>query len=165
MILLVTPIECRDKCAAALKEATGEPVVTAESLGQATTLLRADFFTIAVLDQHLAEKEPHETDATLEHLGTAIPIQINFAVSGLERLLREVRLALRRRTYEHAVAREEASHAIHGEFNDTVTTLLLDCELALDAADSPSTVTEHLASVLETAQKLRAQLEAKTAII
>jgi len=165
MILLVTPIESRDTCAASLKEATGEPVVTAETLAEATTLLRTGSYTIAVFDQHLAEREPHETDTAFEHLGSAIPVQINFAISGLERLVREVRLALRRWKQEQAITREEASRALRGEFNDTVTTLLLDCELALDVEGFPEKVTELLASALETAQKLRAQLEAGLAII
>ena len=165
MILLVTPIESRDKCAAALKEATGEPVVIAENLAQATTLLRSGSYTIVVFEQQIAETEPLETDTAFQHLGSAIPVQLNLAISGLERLVREVRVALHRRKHEQVIARDGASQALYANFNDTVTTLLLDCELALEAAGLPAKATEHLASLLETAQKLRAQLEASAVII
>jgi hypothetical protein len=159
MILLVTPIERRNECAAALQQATGEPVVIADNLLRATTLLRRDFYTAAVFDQSLAETEPHETDTALDHLGPAIPVQINLAISGTERLVREVRAAIRLRKHEEATAREVAARFLYGELNNTLTTLLLDCELALETTGLPPAATERLASVHETAQKLRSQLE------
>jgi hypothetical protein len=42
----------------------------------------------------LLETEPDESDQMLEHLGTAFPVYVNFAVTGMERLVREVRSAL-----------------------------------------------------------------------
>ena len=160
MILLVTAIERRDECAAALREATGEPVVVAEDLARATTLLRTEPCTAAVFDQHLAEAEPHETDTAVQHLGTAFPVEINLAISSTERVVREVRGALRRRKHEEAAAREAAARALRCELNDTLTRLLLDCERALLETSNPMGVaTERLSSIHETAQKLRTQLE------
>ena len=46
---------------------------------------------MAVIDQFLLETEPQESDQMIEHLGTAFPVYINFAVTNMERLLREVR--------------------------------------------------------------------------
>jgi hypothetical protein len=160
MILLVTPIERRNECAAALQQATGEPVVIADNLLRATTLLRTNFYTAAVFDQSVAETEPHETDTALGHLGSAIPVQINLAISGTERLVREVSAAIRLRKHEEATAREVAARFLYGELNNTLTTLLLDCELALGTTGLPPAATERLTSVHETAQKLRSQLEA-----
>ena len=160
MILLVTAIERRDECAAALQEATGEPVVVAETLARATTLLRTEPCRAVVFDQHLAEAEPHETDTALAHLGSALPVQINLAISGTERVVREVQLALRRRQHEEAVAREAATRALYSELNNTLTTLLLDCERALLEIPNPVPVaTERLASIHKTAQRLKTQLE------
>src|SRR5271168_290148 len=105
MILLVTPSERASECAAALHEATGEEVVIAESLARATTLLRAECYLAVVLDQYLLETEPDEAGTTIEHLGTAIPVQVNLAISGIERLVREVRAALQRRQREEVRAR------------------------------------------------------------
>jgi hypothetical protein len=133
--------------------------VIADNLLRATTLLRRDFYTAAVFDQSLAETEPHETDTALDHLGPAIPVQINLAISGTERLVREVRAAIRLRKHEEATAREVAARFLYGELNNTLTTLLLDCELALETTGLPPAATERLASVHETAQKLRSQLE------
>ena len=159
MILLVTAIEGRDKCAAALQEAMSEPVVVAETLARATTLLRTEPCSAAVFDQHLAEAEPHESDTAFMHLGTAIALEINLAISDRQRVVREVQAAVRRRRREEAAARELAARVLHGELNDTVTTLLLDCELALETPNMHPVATERIAAVHKTAQKLRQQLE------
>ena len=62
MILLVTASERASECAAALREATGEKVVVAESLVRATTLLRAECYLAVVLDQHLLETEEYRDE-------------------------------------------------------------------------------------------------------
>jgi hypothetical protein len=159
MILLVTPINRRSECAAALQEATGEPVMIAEDLLRATLMLRTEMYTAAVFDQSLAETEPHEMDTALDHLGMAVPVQINLAISGPERLVREVKAAIRLRRHEGVTAREEVARTLYGELNQTLTTLLLNCELALETTGLPPAATQRLTSVHETARKLRAQLE------
>ncbi len=97
MILLITPSARGQECAVTLKEATGEETHWAENLPQAVARLRESAYSTVVLDQFLLENEPNESDQVLEHLGTAFPVYLNFAVSGMERLLREVRSALHRR--------------------------------------------------------------------
>ncbi len=158
MILLVSAMERREECAAALQEAMGEPVVIAENLFRATTLLRTDMYRAAVFDEQLAQSEPHEIETALMHLGTAIPVGINLGISGPERLVREVRAAGRRRKHEEATAREAAARSLRAELNGTLTTLLLGCELALETNGLPTMATERLASVHGAAQKLRTQL-------
>jgi len=159
MILLVTSSERARECSAALHEATGEEVIVAESLARATTLLRAECYQVVVLDQYLLETEPHEAGSALEHMGTAIPVQINLAISGMERLVREVRSAVQRRQREEVMARRAARGAICSELNGTVTALLLSTELALKTTSLPSAVSEKLESVHELVKKLRKQLE------
>lgn len=132
MILLVTPSERASECAAALHEATSEEVVVAESLVRATTMLRAESYLAVVLDQYLLETEPQEAETALEHLGTAIPVQVNLAISGMERLVREVRAAVQRRRHEEVIARQAALGRLHSELNSTITALLLSSELALE---------------------------------
>ena len=62
--------------------------------------LREQTYSTVVIDQFILENEPEESDQVLEHLGTAFPVYINFAVTGMERLIREVRSALHRRKRE-----------------------------------------------------------------
>src|SRR3974390_3570468 len=52
----------------ALKQATGEPVTVAETLRQAASLLRAEFYTCVVLDQYLFETKPAEADSLMQHM-------------------------------------------------------------------------------------------------
>lgn len=159
MILLVTPCERVAECAQALKENTGEEVVLADSLHRAATLLRAEAYRAVVFDQQILEAEPDEVQTTMEHMGTAIPVQINFAVSGSERVVREVRAALHRRTREQAAARKAASGLLRSELNGTVTALLLQCELARETPGIPHAAAEKMETAYNLVQKLRAQLE------
>lgn len=159
MILLVTASARASECAAALHEVTGERVAVAESLARAATLLRSECYLAVVLDQHLLETEPHEAEATLEHLGTAIAVHVNLAITGMERLVREVRGAVQRRQREEVKARQAAIGKLQSELNGTVTALLLSSELALETQGLPQAATEKLESVHGLVKKLRRQLE------
>ena len=163
MILLVTPSERASECAAALHEATGEEVAVAESLPRADALLRTEGYLAVVLDQYLLETEPHEAETTLEHLGTAIPVQVNLGISGMERLVREVRAAVQRRQHEEVRARQAAIGKLQSEMNGTVTALLLSSELALETPGLPPAAAEKLKSVHELVKRLRKQLETQDA--
>jgi hypothetical protein len=159
MILLVTPSDRAAECAAALHGATGEKVIIAESLPRAAMLLRANCYSAAVFDQYLLEAEPREADTTLEHLGTAIPVQINLAISSVDRLVRNIRAAVQRRKREETQARQSALGRLQSELNDTVTALLLSSELALNTPELPLAASEKIQSVHELVKKLRRQLE------
>ena len=112
-----------------------------------------------MLDQYLLEAEPDEAAATIEHLGTAIPVHVNLAISGMERLVREVRAAMQRRQREEVRARKAAIGRLHGELSGTVTVLLLSIELALETPGLPPAAAEKLQVVHELVKKLRKQLE------
>jgi hypothetical protein len=159
MVLLVTPSARAAECAAALHEATGEKITVAESLAQATTLLRTECCLAVVLDQYLLETEPDEAAATIEHMGTAVAVPVNPALVGIERLVREVRLALKRRQREESAARKAALGRLQAELNNTVTALLLSVELALGAFGLPAAAAEKLEMVHALVLKLCGQLE------
>jgi hypothetical protein len=161
MILLVTASMRASECAAALHEATGEDVVVAENLHRAATLLRTQCYLAVVLDQHLVEAEPkdrNDAESVFERLDTAVLVQINLAISGMERLVREVRAAVLRRQREEVRARQAALGKLNSELNDTVTALLLSSELALGTSGLPPAASEKLRSVHELVEKLRRQL-------
>jgi len=159
MILLVTSSLRAEECATALRGATGEEVVLAESLRRAASLLRAESFLGVVLDQYLLETEPDETETVMEHLGSAIPLQVNLAIMGIDRLVREVRAGMQRRHREEAIARQAAMNTLQNELNGTLTALLLSCEMAIKVPGVPSEASEKLASAHKLVQDLRAQLE------
>jgi hypothetical protein len=159
MILLVTASARAAECAAALTKATGERVVAAESLSRATTFLRAECYLAVVLDQYLLEADPREADTMRDHLGTAIPVQINLGISGTERLVREVREGVQRREREEVGARKAVMGRVYGELNGTVTALLLSSELARETPGLPAAAAEKIESVHELVKKLRRQLE------
>jgi len=159
MILLVTPSERALECAAALNKATGEGVLVAESLVRATTLLRVEGYLAVVLDQNLLEARPQEAATTFEHLGSAIPVHVNFGISGIERMVRDVRAAVQRRQREEVGVRQAVIGKLYGALNGTVTALLLSSELALETPGLPPATAEKLQSVYEMVKRLRKQLE------
>ncbi len=160
MILLVTPSQTASQCATALLEATAEEVTAVESLARASIFLRSESFLAVVFDQYLLEAEPREAENALGQLGGAIPIQLNLAICGRERLVREVRSALRRRLREEIRARQAAVGKLQSEVNGTVTALLLSSELALEIPGISPAVAERLESVHSLIRKFRNQLEA-----
>ena len=160
MILLVTPSERALECAATLHAATGDQVRTAESLARATTLLRAECYRVVVLDQHLLEAEPDEAGTMIEHLDTAIAVPVNLAITGMDRLARDVLAATERRQREETQARHAAISQLQIELNGTVTALLLSVELAGATPGLPLAASEKLRSVHDLVKKLRGQLEA-----
>jgi len=160
MILLITPSARGQECVASLKEATREEAHWAESLPQAMVLLREQTYSTVVLDQFLLENEPSEGDQVLEHLGTAFPVYLNFAVSGMERLLREVRSALHRRKREETQARRSVEEQIRSEVCESLTAMLLSCELAMAVPEVPAPAAEKIRLINNLAQDMRLRLGA-----
>jgi hypothetical protein len=160
MILLITSSVRGQECSATIKEATGEETHWAENLQQALARLREQTYTAVVLDQFLLENEPGESDQVLEHLGTAFPVYLNFAVSAMERLLREVRSALHRRKREETQARRSVEQQVRSEVCETLTAMLLSCELAMAVPEVPGPVAEKIRIIDNLARDMRTRLGA-----
>jgi hypothetical protein len=160
MILLITPSARGLECAASLKADTGNETHWAESLQQAMVQLREQSYTAVVLDQFLLENEPSESDLVLDHLGTAFPVYLNFAVSGMERLLREVRSALHRRKREETQARRSVEEQFRSEMCESLTVMLLSCELAMSVPNVPTPAAEKIRTIDNLAREMRLRLGA-----
>jgi hypothetical protein len=158
MILLITPSARGQECAASLKAETGNETHWSENLQQAIAQLREQSYTAVVLDQFLLENEPTESDQVLEHLGTAFPVYLNFAVSGMERLLREVRSALRRRKREEVQARRSVEQQFRSEMCESLTAMLLSCELAMEIPEVPAPAAEKIRLIDNLARDMRQRL-------
>jgi hypothetical protein len=159
-ILIVTGIEGARNCADVLARQLEMEVVVAEGRKAALAQLRQREFAAVVVDETLAACDPAAAEAIWERAGLAIPLQINFALSGAARLLREIRAALHRRAREQELARRAAAAAVESELKSTVSGLLLQSQLALSSSDVASPVAERLRVVATLAGELRRQLSA-----
>jgi signal transduction histidine kinase len=159
MILLITTSASGPECAESLQAATGLETHWAQSLQEAATRLREQTYDAAVLDQFLLETEPDGSDQMIEHLGTAFPVYINFAVTGMERLVREVRSALHRRKREEGAARRAVAAQMQSEMRETLTAMLLSCELAMSVPDVPHPAVEKIRVIDNLARELRLRLQ------
>jgi hypothetical protein len=157
-ILIVTGIEGARNCAEVVSQQLGMEVQVAEGRKTALTILRKKEFAVVVLDESVAECDPAAAEAIWYSAGLAIPLQINFALAGASRIIRELRAALHRREREQAVARRAAAGAIEAEVRSTLAGLLLHSQLALTASETPIPVAEKLRVVADLANNLRQQL-------
>ncbi len=133
-------------------------VEVAEGRKAALGALRRREFLAVVMDETMAECDPSAAEAIWERAGLAIPLQINFALSGAARLIREIRAALHRREREQTLARRAAAAAIETELKTTVAGLLLNSQLALSGGEVPSPIADKLRVVADLASNLRQQL-------
>jgi hypothetical protein len=158
MILLITSLAKTQDCAKALQEATGEPVQVAGTLSEAVVQLQAHEFSAVVLDQLLLDAEPDAVETIFKHIGTAVPVYSNFAISGSDRVSRELRSALHRRKRELLMARQEAERSLRSELKDAITALLLSCEMALDVPNLPLFAETKMRVVDALAKEMRTKL-------
>jgi len=157
-ILMVTGIEGATNCAAQVSTQLGMEVEIASGRRDALARLRKREYLAVVIDETLAECDPAAADRICEQAGLAIPLQINFAVSGAARLIREIRAALHRREREQQLARRAAAAAMEAELKSTIAGLLLHSELALSGSEVPPPVADRLRVVADLAVSLRRQL-------
>jgi signal transduction histidine kinase len=159
-ILLVTGVEGARNCADVIANQLDMDVDVADGRKAALGLLRQREFAAVVVDETVAGCDPAAAEAIWERAGLAIPLQINFAVSGAARLIREIRAALHRREREQMLARRAAAVAVEQELKTTVAGLLLQSQLALSSSEPASPLAEKLRLVASLAGDLRRQLSA-----
>jgi len=158
MILLLSPLAKTQDCALAIEEATSELVRMCASAEQAIAELQKQSFKAAVLDQLLLDAEPDEGAALLSHLGSTVPVYLNFAVTAKSRVIRELRAALQRRARETAAAQRDAEQILRHEFKDAVTALLLSCEMALQVPNLPPVAEDRMQAAEALAREMSMKL-------
>ena len=157
-ILIVTGLEGTRNCAEIVDIQLGMEVEVAGARKAALAALRRREFCVVVVDDSLTDSDPGSVEAIWEHAGLAIPLQLNFALSGAERLIREVRAALTRRQREQMLARRAAAEAFESEFKSTVAGLVLHSQLALSRSEASSPEADRLRMMADLAGSLRQQL-------
>lgn len=159
-ILMVTGIEGAHDCATAISAQLGMEVEVVTGRKPALSALCKREFAAVVVDETLAECDPAAAEAIWERAALAIPVQVNFALTGTARMIREIRAALHRREREQMLARRAAATAMETELKTTVAGLLLHSQLALAGSGIPAPLAERLRMVAELAGSLRQQLSA-----
>jgi hypothetical protein len=158
VILLVTSCSRSSECAAALQRELGQPTEIAGSLRQALQQSRRRAFAALVVDEILADADRKSAELLYGEAGQAVPVTLNLAISGSERVVREVRSALRRRQSEWRLAQQAAAQQLRSEFTDAVTGILLSSQMALENPELPPAAARQVRAVYELAASLRDRL-------
>lgn len=130
-VLVVTALAGAQGCVRSVAEQVGAEVELAMNRKAALHSLRHGEYAVVVVEESLAESDPEWAEEMREASGLAMPVHINFAISGCARLGREVKTALLRREKEQWIARRQAKAELQNELKSSVTGLLLESELAL----------------------------------
>ena len=157
-ILIVTPLDGIDTAAEPLGNRLGAKVERAATRSAALRMLERKSYSAVVLDQIIADSDPEGADVLWKHSGLAVPLQVNLAIAGTERVERELRAALARRQREQQLAEEAASAALDVELKNAVTAFLLEAQLALREDGVPPSVQNRLRTIESIADRIRARL-------
>src|SRR3954466_13763709 len=95
MILLVTRSHLAERCAIQIESVVDEGVQTASSLLRARTLFKTGRFRAIVFDECLLQAEPVLAESLLSCCRGAGTIFVNMAISGIDRIARQVKTATR----------------------------------------------------------------------
>ena len=157
-VLMVSGMDGVERCATALSRELNLTVRIATSRRTALAAVRREEYSVVVVETSLVEGDPAWADLLWQNAGYALPVQVNFALSGCSRLVREVKSVLLRREHEMELARRAATTALQNELKSSVTGLLLQSELALREPSVPKELAPKLKHLVELASAIRAQL-------
>jgi signal transduction histidine kinase len=158
-VLVVSALSGAENCAAAIMQQLGLDVNVVPGRREAIDALRTASYAAVIVDDALAEGDPRGADVLWKMAGLAIPMQVNFALTGSTRLVRDLRAALARREQEQDAAQRAALEAVESQLRNTVSGLLLHAQLALrDTASSPQ-LEQRLRLMAELAGNLKQRLD------
>ncbi len=158
-VLLISAMTGVENCALNLSHQLGYPVESACDRRESIAALKRKQFSVVVVDESIAEADTRGAEMLWRFTGLAVPMQVNFALSGTARLARDIRAAIARREQEQALAMRAAALTIESQLKSTVTGLLLQSQLALAEPALSGSVACKLKMVVELAGNLRVQLE------
>jgi hypothetical protein len=158
MILLIWSSERAPDCAKAIEDTFQQRVHVAATLHDGCEHLRLEEYSAVVVDQWVTEVDPGQADYLFHHLGTAVPVFVNFSISGMDRILRELCAAFNRHGRETLGARHTARLGLRNELKDDVTALLLSCGIALEDPTLGEVAIARLKKVEEAANQIKTKL-------
>ncbi|SNS91466.1 hypothetical protein SAMN05421770_10355 [Granulicella rosea] len=159
-ILIISTMQGMEQCAASISQETKTDVQVATTRRAGIAALRRTEYDVVVVEEGLAEGDPEWADQVWHNASMAMPLQLNFGISGCARLSREIRAALARRMADKNLARRAAAVDIANELKSPVTGLLLESELALRDPGVSPTLEPKLRHLVELAGSIRERLRA-----
>ena len=158
-MLMITSSNRAKEFSTAVEQALGEEVEVASTSKKALAQLRNGEYSAVVLDEAFVESEGEAIDMLLHHSGMAVPVYVNMAISGPNRIVREVKVALRRHEEARLIAMSAAESLLRTELRGAITGILLSTELALRSPEMPRDAADKLHSVCQLASDIRSRLE------
>jgi hypothetical protein len=159
MILLVSRVALGQEVAAWVSQQTGIALHLAATLEEASHWLRATTCPVAIIDAGLLETDLKAVEHLLIESPALIPVFPNFAVCGPERLVCEIKAALRRGEKDRQRAEDCARREFSIHLKNSLTAMLLNCDLALQIPNLPEEADQKLLLLHNLASKMRDQLE------
>lgn len=158
-VLVVSSLSGAENCAAAIMQQLGIDAEVVPGRREALDALRLRSYAALIVDDALAEGDPRGAELLWKMAGLAIPMQVNFALTGPTRLVRDLRAALMRREQEQSAAQRAAVRAVEAELRNTVSGLLLHAQLALRESPPNPQLEQRLRLMAELAGNLKQRLD------
>ena len=158
-VLLVSALSGAENCAAAIMQQMGLDVEVAPGRREALDALRAGSYAAVIVEDSLAEGDPRGAEVLWKMAGLAIPMQVNFALTGSARLIRDLRAALARREQEQGAAQRAALRAVESELRNTSPVCCCIRSLRCGRAPPSPQLEQRLRLMAELAGNLKQRLD------
>ncbi len=155
-LLLMAPEKASIPIAEALRTGLGAEVQILPHRRAALTTVRRKQFDLILIDEGMAASDATTIEQMYQNAGSASLLEINLALSSAERIVRQARAALARRSQEFARVQTAALSQLRSELNATLAGLLLEAQLALREANPAQT--HRLRNLVKLAGDLRDHL-------
>jgi hypothetical protein len=162
MILLISPYQNTDECAAQVERATRVKVKTVNTLRLALAALRENDFSVVVADENLLESTPGSMESLMQRMQPSMPVIVDMVCHRPEKIAKLVTAALKRREVEFQMARRQALEELRSELKSDVTGLLLCSEIVMKTPNLPQPAVDRVGAVIEIAQRMKSLLAEKT---
>jgi signal transduction histidine kinase len=158
-VLVISALSGAETCAAAIMQQMGLDAEVVPGRREAVEALRTGVYAAVIVDDALAEGDPRGAEVLWKMAGLAIPMQVNFALTGSARLVRDLRAALARREQEQGAAQRAALRAVESELRNSISGLLLHAQLALRESPPSPQLEQRLRLMAELAGNLKQKLD------
>ncbi len=156
---MIGSLQNADACGQEIAERAGVEVEVTTNRRAGLAALRRSSFDVVLVEENLAEGDSGWADQIWQLAGTAIPLQVNFAIVSCLRLSREVKTALVRKERERAQARRMVASEMEADLKPLMTGLLLQSELVLQEPELPSALQPALRRIVELAGALQQHID------